>query len=99
MAEPSGVPACVKLTGIQSKRLPEMVKQVAAITKKRPLVIFTDLGGKEMLGAAVADDVSAVKNAYTLATDRVAQDEDVYLLAIQNRVYDMYKEELQERAS
>lgn len=99
MSEPAGIPACIKLTGVQSKKLPEMVKQISAITQKRPLVIFTDLGADEMLGAAIADDVSNIKNDYTLATDRVADDEDIYLLAIKSRVYQMYKEDLQELAS
>lgn len=99
MAEPSGAPVCIKLTGVQSKKLPEMVKQVSAITQKRPLVIFTDLGADEMLGAAIADDESNIKNDYILAADKVASDEDVYLLAIKSRVYQMYKEELQELAS
>lgn len=99
MAEPTGVPACIKLTGVQSKRLPEMAKQIAAITQKRQLVIFTDLGSKDMLGVAIADDLSKIKSPYILATDRVTTDEDVYLLAIKSRVYQMYKEELQLTAS
>lgn len=99
MSEPVGTPACIKLTGVQSKKLPEMVKQISAITQKRPLVIFTDLGGDEMLGAAVADNVTNIKNDYTLATDRVADNEDIYLLAIKSRVYQMYKDEFQKLAS
>lgn len=99
MAEPLGVPACIKLTGVQSKRLPEMAKQIAAITHRRPLVVFTDIGSKDMLGAAVTDDLSSIKNEYTLATDKVADDEDIYLLAIKACVYEMYREELYKLAS
>lgn len=83
----------VKLNGIQAKALPDILIQASIQSGKDKVVLFSDLHGENMVGAAVGVTVGEMQQNPYVINPQDCNGEAVMFL-IRSNAYDMFRESL-----